>query len=226
MSASIVFVTSHAGPAGHFNDLKKTLPKKSNIEIYACKHAISKFDSKNVQQFNPEDSFEFLVEKCSAASVVITDVGDSFAYKLLGRLKSQSKTTLRCAYYDNTEQYVPGGYSATAKEVISVSDVILFANANLVNKPIYDGENQEIKFAQDQKKVGVGYSPQNLAKAVLKKRKNHKEESRSMFLTENQVLMPFKGLVIAYFGGNNSTYFEESFPALLEYLKKSSPQWE
>src|SRR6185295_11871704 len=103
---------------------------------------------------------EQIAKACSAARVIVTDVGHPFIVKVHQALEKYAAGARRLSYYDNPEAFVPGGYSAVAAEVMQASQAILFANANLSKVPLYKSKEplQEIDCGQ-RKRVGIGYYP-------------------------------------------------------------------
>ncbi|HEV3270402.1 MAG TPA: hypothetical protein VGZ69_07155 [Candidatus Rhabdochlamydia sp.] len=119
--STIAFIACHGGPADHFATYAKALTEQGyNVEICASGPALKKFEQCNAKvnyRFDldnktPKEQDELaqrIADSCSSASMVITDVGHGFDVKIHEALKEKKITHF--AYYDNPENFVPGGYT-------------------------------------------------------------------------------------------------------------------
>lgn len=226
ISTTIALIACHGGPADHFATYAKALTEKGyKVEIHATGPALKKFeqcDTKGIYPFKLDgemldqgDLAKEIAERCSRASMVITDVGHPFDETLQKALKEKEITHF--AYYDNPENFVPGGYSFTAAKVMKLAQGVLFANANLANDKIYSEPGKEIDLT-DKKCMGIGYYPVSQAEVVAEKRKTEHEAKRLEFLKKYSIEDTGQKVCV-YFGGNNEEYFEKAFPAFLSFLK-------
>jgi UDP-glucose 4-epimerase len=170
MEPRIYFVCSHAEPAIHFGAFNEPLKEKFTVLNYSTEPAIEIFN-KNVKviEFNPlgldlqNEGVQIqlaqeIAKTCSKAQIVITDVGDLFSVHI-GQAFAHLETRPKfLCYYENPDDYVPGGYSQTAAEVIKLSDGVLFANVNLIGKQLRQDEHRVIDLGSTPC-FGIGYSP-------------------------------------------------------------------
>jgi hypothetical protein len=228
VQAAICFVALHAGPAEHFATFAKNLSNDGvTVEVFASGPALKKFQDhgfETVTSFSldhlsleEEDALaEQLAKVSSKCTVIMTDVGHPFDIKLQKAVARQSKTVHRLAYYDNSEPYVPGGYSETASQVMLAADEVLFANSHLANAPLFQEPGKEILFGTV-KKIGIGYYPTPQADEIAKRRISQPPSIRRQLFLKNN--LEDKGQkVLVYFGGNNNEYFTKAFPAFLSFL--------
>lgn len=230
--ATVSLVACHGGPAEHFAVYAEELTKRGyEVQIHAGEEAIKKFQDRGIKTSSSFSLAQLTVEEqdrlaqtiakaCSTASVVITDVGNIFNVKIHKALDLQATQIPHLAYYDNPEPFVPGGYSATAAEVMNVAEGVIFANAALSNAKIYSAIGTEVDLA-GKKRFGIGYYPVNPAVRIRERRLTDQTEVRSTFLAENGIEDHGQKLLI-YFGGNNEEYFTKAFPAFLSFVEESS----
>lgn len=229
-TAAVCFIACHGGPADHFATYAEAFTKAGfAVQIYAGDAALTKFRDRGIevkysfsigqQQHENQLLADQIAKACSAASLVITDVGAAFDVTLQKALAQHAPTAQRWAYYDNPEPCVPGGYSSTAADVIQIAQGVLFANENLATTAIYRQEGQEIEFG-DKKRIGIGYYPIGQADQIAKRRDQEQKTIRAQFFTK-QGLQDTQQKVLIYFGGNNKVYFEEAFPAFLHFVSES-----
>ena len=219
VAASICFIACHGGPADHFATFASSLQDKGYlVEVYATGPALTKFQDRHTQHLTPffldEDEevvSERLARQCSNFDIVITDVGHHFDITLQQSLQDYAPKTLRCAYYDNPEPFVPGGYSVVAAKVMGLADKVLFANKNLAQDP-------SIPIPLE-KRVGVGFYPVEKALELGQKRSLQQAQKRKQFF-KKQGLTDEGEAIFIYTGGNNQTYFSQAFPAFLTFLGK------
>jgi hypothetical protein len=232
VSAAVVcFIACHGGPADHFSTFAENLTSKGyQVQIYATGDALKKFQDRNIKIVTPfsleniseEKAATELVKKCTGAAAVITDVGHAFDIPLQNALKNELPASLRLAYYDNPEDYVPGSYSPIAAKVMLAAHGVLFANANLAKKPLYEAPLQEVPLAPE-KKIGLGYYPITQAEKIAKRRESDQGQLRAQLFSN--LSLPDRGQkILVYAGGNNEEYFSKALPAFLQFLKEASLQ--
>ena len=231
VAAAVCFIACHGGPADHFSTFAEDLANKGyKVQIYATGPALKKFQDRKIEIVTPfsleniseEEAATELAKRCSSADVIITDVGHVFDIPLQKALRSQASTSLRLAYYDNPEGYVPGGYSAVAAKVMLAAQGVLFANANLVKTPLYHAPSQEVYLAPE-KRIGLGYYPISQAEKIAKRRMSDQSQIRAELFSKYS-LTDQGQKVLVYAGGNNDEYFSKAFPAFLEFLSETSLQ--
>lgn len=231
ISAAVVcFIACHGGPADHFSTFAEDLVKRGyKVQIYATGPALKRFQDRRIEVVTPfslediseEEAAIELAKRCSHANVIITDVGHMFDIPLQKALKSQASKSLRLAYYDNPESYVPGGYSAVAAKVMLAAQGVLFANANLVKTPLYEAPSQEVHLAPE-KRIGLGYYPILQAEKIAERRKSDHQIRAQLF---SKYSLTDRGQkILVYAGGNNDEYFSKAFPAFLKFLSEASLQ--
>lgn len=245
--ATVYFIASHGGPAAHFAEFIQRLdPKKYRASVLATGPALKKFAECGIRatEFN---TFSLNLEEsdaqmalapevariCATAQMVITDVGHAFSkhlHQALDNLKLK-KPPIHLSYYDNPEDFVPGGYSKVAEDVMRVSDGVLFANANLEEATLYKeaGLYKEDEYGgklrsislRGKRRVGIGYYPLEQARRICHMRLEKHQEVRAAFLEKHR--LSDKGQkILVYFGGNNSEYFDSALPAFVNIIKETS----
>ena len=232
VSAAVVcFIACHGGPADHFSAFAEDLASKGyKVQIYATGPALKKFQDRKIEIVIPfsleniseEEAATELAKGCSGADVIITDVGHVFDVTLQKALKSQASKSLRLAYYDNPEDYVPGGYSAVAAKVMLAAQGVLFANVNRVKTPLYQAPSQEIPLAPE-KRIGLGYYPISQAEKIAKRRMSDQSQIRAQLFSKYS-LTDRGQKILVYAGGNNDEYFSKALPAFLKFLSEASLQ--
>ncbi len=222
----ICLIACHGGAANHFAVFAKALEEQGHtVEIYATGPAIKKFQQHhitNIHMFSLEEGdtneevAARIAAKCAKAAIVITDVGHAFAICLQDALLKNAPKSLKIAYYDNPESYVPGGYSAIASKVMQKAQKSLFANANLAKLPIYETPSKQVPL-QDADKIGLGYYPASQGEKIAEKRDTTYSAMRRRFFMDTK-LQDTGQKILVYTGGNNTEYFEKAFPAFLQYI--------
>lgn len=224
---TIFLVACSPAPAHHFAEYTKVLTEKGyKVEIHATGPALKKFEQCNTKvnfyldldgrsREQQNEWAKGIAGRCPEKSIVITDAGHPFGERVQEALEERGIT--RFAYYDNPENFVPGGYSSTAAKVIKIAQGVFFANANLANDKIYSEPGKEIDLT-DKKCRGIGYYPVDQAKVIAEKRKTEHEAKRLEFLKKYNIEDTGQKVCV-YFGGNNEEYFEKAFPAFLSFLK-------
>lgn len=230
-AVTVALVACHGGEADHFATFAEKLKEQGcQVSVYASGEAHKKFEARKIDvahSFNADHLSDAEREKlaveiakiCSKSSVVLTGVGHIFEKNLQQALKVEASGVLRLAYYDNPEPYVPGGYSETAAEVMCAAQRVLFANGNLVNAKLEQRPNVEINLPIENRR-GIGYYPVQRADEVAEKRKACQKSLRATWFSE-QGLEDKKQKVLVYFGGNNTVYFKEAFPAFVKFLSEA-----
>ena len=231
LSVVVCFIACHGGPADHFSTFTEELTRKGyHVQIYARGPALKKCQKRGIQNVVPfsleniseQEAATELAKKCSCANVIITDVGHVFDVILQKTLQSSNSTSLRFAYYDNPEGYVPGGYSAVAAQVMRAAQKVLFANANLVEEPLYQEPFREF-YLPPQKKIGLGYYPIHQAEHIAQRRASEQSAIRAQ-LFSTYSLTDQGQKVLVYAGGNNEEYFSKALPVFLTFLQGASQQ--
>jgi len=233
----VCFIVCDSGPATHFAAFAKSLLVRSNlrINIYASGPALEKFQTLNLSdniclfQFilnelnNEEEEEELaikLIDSClmEGAQTIIVDIANKFDIKLqeaYNKLDLALHNIHFWCYYDNPEEYVPGGYSIRSEEMIKLSKNVLFANINLVKRDskIFSLPNIMINF-NNKNIQGIGYYPTDIAENLQKRREIERKTLRAKYGWNN-----IKYLFV-YFGGNNKIYYNQAFPAFLSFLSQ------
>lgn len=212
MPAVIYMIACHANPGDHFATFTDALKNQGcNVQVIATGPALTKmqqrgipvqyaFSLDNLDEAAQELEAQKIAKICAQGTVVLTDVGHAFDIKMQKALSAYA--VKRLAYYDNPEPFVPGGYSAIAVEVMKAAQGVLFANAKLAVGP---------------SQVGIGYYPISQA-MKLKERRDHEHAAvRAEFFKKNEIEERGQK-VLVYFGGNNEAYFNQAFPAFLDFL--------
>jgi hypothetical protein len=228
---SVILIACHGGPADHFATFAEELKQEGyHVQVYASGPAYKKFEERKievvrhfeVEHLSDEEKKSLAVDiakSCAKASVVLTDVGHGFDIDLQRELKVEAPEAVRLAYYDNPEPYVPGGYSETAAEVMRVAQRVLFSNANLVSAKLEAKPGIEIELPAENR-VGIGYYPVQKADELAEMRKTQGIELRKNWFASLQ-REDKKQKVLVYFGGNNTAYFQEAFPAFTRFLSEA-----
>jgi hypothetical protein len=233
----VCFIVCDSRPATHFAAFAKSLLVGSNlrINIYASGSALEKFQTLNLSddiclfQFilnelnNEEEEEELaikLIDSClmEGAQTIIVDIGNKFDIKLqeaYNKLDLALHNIHFWCYYDNPEEYVPGGYSIRSEEMIKLSKNILFANINLVKRDSKIFSLPNIMINCNNKNIqGIGYYPTDIAENLQKRREIERKTLRAKYGWNN-----IKYLFV-YFGGNNKIYYNQAFPAFLSFLSQ------
>ena len=179
----ICLVCHHPGAATHFSEFAKVFEENAiPYELYT--------DHKDLDE---------LAANSNHFSAVIVDIAPQ-SEKVLELFQTLGKKTY--VYYDNPEEFVPGGYSETANKIRALADKTLFANANL---------------ATEERDIGIGYSP--VLNDVLEIRKMRETSDRAAFLNAHGIKDTGQKIIV-YFGGANETYYDQAFPHFLDLLKE------
>ncbi|CAF3378763.1 unnamed protein product [Rotaria socialis] len=233
----VCFIVCDNGPAAHFIEFTQHLVAngKLRVDIYASESVRAKFKdlslSDEVTLFHfklggltnkQEQSLALeIIKNCfiREAKQIIVDIANEFNIKLhaaFDKLDLMSCNSRFWCYYDNPEQYVPGGYSIRSGEMIKSSRNILFANINLVEREskIFSLPNVQINL-KNKNIRGIGYYPIEIAEELHQRRQIERNLLRKKYGWNN-----IKYLFI-YFGGNNQVYYEQAFPIFLSFLSSS-----
>lgn len=221
-SGTVCFIACHGGSSDHFAVYAEALEKNGcDVHIYAEEGMSKKF--KKVQQNfslkGDQDALAAQIAKtCATAAVVFTDVGDTFCEKMQKALALHASKVKRIAYYDNPENYVPGGYSVKAANTIKAAPEVAFANESLVKATLYYEPNKAIDLTS---KIahGIGYYPVNKAEEIAQRRQKEHDSMRSKIFGAGLVDSGQK--VLVYFGGNNDAYFQQAFPKFMALMKEA-----
>ena len=228
-SLEVCFVACDVGSAVHFAAQAEALRRRGcRVRAFAVSGpAIQKFQEQGLhpESFHSQGSkgIEYLIARIgSTAAVVLTSVGNFFAAKLHGQLAIRLKQVSRWAYYDNPEPFVPGGYSSTAAMVMESVQVVLFANQNLANIPIYYKKGLEFDFS-GKPRVGLGYYPIDQAEKIALTRRHlvGRAKLRAQIVSPGPSPEDTTPSIWVYFGGNNTVYFSHALPAFLRFLTEA-----
>jgi hypothetical protein len=226
----VCLVACHSAPAIHFAEFAKGLTKDGyEVQVYASGPAIQKFwDQKinvtwefcadNLSQEGQRELAEQIAQKCSKASVVITDIAHPWNIDLHKSLKEKAPTALSKAYYDNYAPYVSPEYSPVAAEVMSLAEEVLFANANLAKQPIYREPKSEVEL-DFSKRVGIGYYPMSQAEKIKQRRKEERHVMRQKFFASSGLEDTGQKLLV-YFCASGKVFLNR----LSQHFSKYLPQ--
>ncbi|NGX48196.1 MAG: hypothetical protein K1000chlam3_01586, partial [Chlamydiae bacterium] len=179
----ICLVCHHPGAATHFAEFAKVFEENAvPYELYT--------DHKDLDEL-AANSHHF--------SAIIVDIAPQ-SEEVLELFQTLGKKTY--VYYDNPEEFVPGGYSETANKLRAIANKTLFANANL---------------ATEETDIGIGYSP--VVNDVLEIQKMRETSDRAAFLKKHEIEDTGQKIIV-YFGGANDTYYTQAFPHFLDLLKE------
>jgi len=212
---SICFITTHPNPASHFVRFVEVFEeKKIPYIILTGKNVSDKFSQlqSNVTIIDPEKDFLTIEEKLNFCSVIITDIANERFAELFEMLSKKYPYIKRAVYYDNPEQFVPGGYSTVAAKIIEKAQIILFSNSSHVKKGIQKDVGAPIDLS-DKTLIGVGYYPTDNAKEILGLRNNRAQVNkiRSLIFQKNKIEERNKKIFV-YIGGANEIYYKKAFP--------------
>ena len=221
----ISFIACHMGPADHFASFAEVFQENGyEVQFCASGPALKKLQDRKIQNVIPFDvnnlSLEekaSLIDRVAKSGLVFTDMAHPFDHQILQDLKERNIKSV--AYYDNPEPFVPGGYSEMVAKAAKQASIVLFANAHLASNPIYEKLGVEINLPLN-KRVGLGYYPLEQADEIVFLRKTQGKAARSEFFLETEIQDKDQKLLV-YFGGNNTEYFEEAFPAFLSFLSQA-----
>ena len=218
----LCFIVCDGGPAGHFAEFTKYLisDNRLSIDIYTNEIHQAKFEDlrnhERIRMFHfslhgmnesDEDNLATkIIENCMKENVdkILIDIGNQFDVKLARKL---TNTIDFWCYYDNPEEYVPGGYSNRCIEMMSLCQNILFANKNLARLEL------------DEKIIrGIGYYPIEIAEKLKQRRELERTQLRDKYGWKNIEY------IFIYFGGNNQLYYELAFPHFLSLLSQIDQQ--
>ncbi len=179
MASNVCFITAHPNPANHFAEFVKVFEEQdTSCTILAEQNVQGKFSQvkSNVIPFDASilenDSFyEQLISKIPVDSILVTDIGSEKWADLHQKLAQDHPNIKRIAYYDNPEQYVPGGYSELAARVIDTAQAVLFANKTHVQQGIEKSPGIALDLSKKEL-IGVGYYPEKEAQTILAQRQN------------------------------------------------------
>lgn len=224
--STICLIVCHPSPADHFSVFIQDWKKKGyEVSVFAAGSALQKLQDRKIEGIVPftieenrsnQEIAKEIAKKCARASVVITDVGDPFDISLQSALAQEAPKTVRVAYYDNPECFVPGGYSKVASQVMRLAQGILFANANLASACIEEEKGKPVDF-QSIRRWGIGYYPLDQVEKIIHRRECEQLELRKKLFPHTKQDQK----IWIYAGGNNSEYFDQAFPAFLQFLSEA-----
>lgn len=146
-----------------------------------------------------------IATRCIGANSVVAEVGDPFCKDILSELAEVDPSVKRIIYYDNPEEYVPGGYSKTYDAIANQKvDAIFFANEHLA------------KLEKRAPSYGVGYY---LLEKVedINKLQERKSELKQQFFEAHALQGDYENILL-YIGGANKVYYDSAFPHFLSIL--------
>ncbi len=232
----ICFIVCHLGSANQIADYQPILEKQGYVvwtyTTGSVKEALEKRQLK-VRELNPNnldlyqrgDEQQQLAQEvakvCSAADVIVTDVGHLFAVQIHLALREYKK--LHLAYYDNPDNWVGGGYSQTAVQVMRVANGVIVANPYLLEEGLEEEPGLPFNL-KDKPCWGVGYYSLDKAMEIRQARLDaqHRAEMRRQFFVANPHLVDKGQKILVYIGGNNETYFEKALPATARMLTQAA----
>lgn len=235
--AKVFLISSHPAPAPQIGSLSEALKEEGiEYEILATEEAYRSLEKlkypvhnfylgekplASLPDLEAEKVAEAVANQCKEGHAVMTDIGSPIAARIQRILTKKYPHITRIAYYENPEDFVPGGYSEMAGRVLPYSQVVLFANANLASQPIYEQKPATRINMLGKKCIGLGFSslPQEVQK--LKELRTDASRRRAAFLQKHGIADRGQKVAI-YFGGANEVYYEKAFPAFLDILSKST----
>lgn len=235
---SICFIVCHLGSANQIADYQPILEKQGyKVSIYATGSIKGELEKRQlkIRELNPDnlDLYQIgenqtqlaqqVAKTCSIADIIVTDVGHLFAVQIHLALREYHK--LHLAYYDNPDNWVGGGYSQTAVQVMRVAKGVIFANPHLITEGLE--EEPGVPFNLDDKLCwGVGYYSLDKAIEIRQARLDleRRLEIRRQFFAANSHLTDKGQKILVYIGGNNDTYFGKALPAIARILNQAALQ--
>lgn len=226
MTTNVCFVTAHPNPANHFAQFVQAFEEQeTSCTVLAEKNVQGKFSQvkSNVIPFDAsilenDTLYEQLISKIPLGSIVVTDIGSEKWAILYQKLAEDHPNIKRIAYYDNPEQYVPGGYSELAARVIDAAQGVLFANKGHVQQGIEKSAGVALDLSKKEL-IGVGYYPEKEAQTILEQRQNtlKVQQIKSSFF-ERHGIQERGSKIFTYAGGANEVYYEKAFPKFIEMI--------
>ena len=227
MLADICFITSHPNPSNHFVEYVKAYEERNiNCKVIADKSVSSKFSSLKskvvVIDTTQKDFLSKIEGELGPQSIAITDIASEKWVELNSMLAEKRPDITRAVYYDNPEKFVPGAYSTLAKKVIDSAQVVLFANASLVDKGIESEKGVFIDLS-DKHCVGIGYYPKKDSSNILEIKNNAAkvEAIKATLLEKNEVSLEGQKILV-YAGGANDVYYNQAFPHFTQLMTELS----
>ncbi len=163
-----------------------------------------------------------VAERINLSAVkVIADVGSHFSALVFKELNRINSKTVKIAYYDNPESFVPGAYSESAAHVIRSADQVLFANAALKGTTIYNGNKQALDLSS-KVTYGLGYFPFSRVEFLKELRSEEVQVVKRKDFFEKAGLEDTGQRLLVYIGGANTVYEELAFPAFANILSEAA----
>lgn len=228
MLPELCFVTSHPNPASHFEKFIclyeeygfqcKVITDKNVCGKFAqIKSKVVVIDPSNTET---EQLLNAIEKEIASQSIVITDIANEIWVSLHKMLSEKHPAIKRAVYYDNPERYVPGSYSELAAKIIDKIEIILFANASLVQKGIESHEGVSIDLSK-KSNFGIGYYPKIEATQILGIKQNpEKVKSIKKSLLEKNSIPDKNQKIYVYIGGANDVYYNKAFPHFLKLVSE------
>lgn len=221
----LIIFTTHPGPSQHITDWVQILPQnqQENIHIYTDANSERYFlpltnTSTKVTVISKEDlqikNFTSLINE--TAKTILVGVGGDSEKNILEYVSKQHSSIEKIVYYDNLNSHIPGGYSNRAAEAINFADTV-WLNARLAKTGLYEREDKSISL-EGKSVEALDYFNFSISNSIREDRRD-RLELRTQFLKEHGIENT-ECKIIPYLGGNNTTYFEESLPTLINIIEE------
>lgn len=148
----------------------------------------------------------------NSCKVVLTDVGHPFLIQFHKFL--EDKKVKHALNYENTENYVVGGWSEVVAKTIDVCPIIIFSNASFGEAcaKIFSQPGIEVDLTR-KTRFGTGFYPPEEAEAILKMREPAERARLRKFVTADE-----KAFIVTYIGAAN---WQLALPTFVEALKEA-----
>jgi hypothetical protein len=249
MLGTIIFVAVNFLPAIHFIEFSTLLQSQGyDVQIYATGRALTKFHEHHLPaiEFNPQgislteensDQVRLLAKDLANqfqfARAIITEVGCDLMGVIHQELALIEESPIHLAYYENPENFVPGGYSRSAAKAMQSASGVLFANRKLAAEPIYEELGQPALQLDSSKRFGIGFYPLEQIQSLREKRERSHQSEKLAFLEHFGLHHRYADRgddaderVLVYFGGNNDEYFRFAFPKFLEIVLEAEEKYD
>ena len=227
-SSYVCLAAVNPNPGSHFAAFAEVFRKNGrDYFVIAGGSAQQKFEQKEIKVNQVVTSLadpsllETVGKLHQKAKYVLVDGGDANSARLLQQFTTAAPEVKRYVYYDNPESFVSESYSKSVQTALTLAQGIVFANANLVNEPVWFNYQTQTQMSfEGKEKIGVGLYFVEEAEALKKKREDlsNRVQLRESFF-KNHELRDTGQKLIVYSGGNHPEYFEKAFPYFLLLLK-------
>ncbi len=211
MYCSLAFFAHDLGPFEHFQIFEQSLQKDVTLYVFSTARNRSEEKGLPYSKLSWEDFPPYSAYLCDIAT----------PQSEISRIRKRAPDAYLYLYYDNLEQYVPGGYSKKFAELVEKKEIdgVVFANSRLMDLPLFSAPGKEISL-EGKELLGLGYFPLEQAEAFSHHRDLFRHSLRENFCCTHQ-LSSEKERVFVYFGGNNREYLEHALPAFCKYLREN-----